>query len=165
MLDLNKFNLRSATRMAQAVAFIVRTHAPERLEEYQEAIKHGRHFHLKAKADSFMPVTIEVQSAEYMGYEGSIVIVEHTFLQNGDLMSDPRMDFFATTANPKSGGWFPFRTVMSPMGMDREYLSKSSDTSINIANRLYDQAVSFSTMWASNLRDQLSKNSNVEVSI
>jgi len=98
------------------------------------------------RSEAYMDLTIEIQR-DHTGItdHGAIVIVEHHFKQNGDLMSDPRIDFLV----PHPGIWIPLNFTQHSLGIYQEFLSEKG-----IKERAIRDCVGFTRTWAKNLSEQ-----------
>ena len=96
-----------------------------------------------AKSESFMPVHIERLSER-------LYSVAHYFEQNGDLMSDPRMEFWRA----ETGAWIPTYIEMHATGYTRTAVELEDDKPVRFAPRQLADQVSFTHDWMRNIKDQ-----------
>lgn len=98
---------------------------------YNEALRTGDSFHLRAKSDGYMDLVIETVGQNR-------VAVAHYFVQNGDMMRDPEI-VFDTTMH-----WLPVEITQDPVGIFRHAKPGYYLTGVTELAR----------MWAMNIRHQ-----------
>lgn len=98
-------------------------------------IPEGHYKGYGGKGDAIMPLTIERQRLHVRPKDTLVdpdayyLIVEQYYIQNGDIMSDPRVDFLVY---PNLGLAFPFSFTNSGMGVYEEYLDSSGFLSLKL---------------------------------
>lgn len=98
-------------------------------------------FYVKIESKPFMPLIIERHETQ--------VVVAHYYLQNGDLIPDPDMEFEVS----HDGSWLPVAIQFASGNYKRAIITdEAGRLLINPRERL-DQKL-FSDMWARNLRAQ-----------
>ena len=87
-------------------------------------IKPGFYKKIGNTGDPIMPFAVEAQylpkAFNTRGEEGYMLITEQNYIQEGDLMTDPRIDW---AVYPKSGIIEPISFEMNGMGIYKEYIS------------------------------------------
>ena len=99
--------------------------------------------------DVFMAVHVEKLNTIDAG---KIFSVSHHYLQSGDVMYDPEMEFLKT----KNGEYYPLSFYQSSIGYRREAIIYSIDgrTIDRYDPRLQKELVSFANVWMSNIKAQ-----------
>lgn len=91
---------------------------------------------------TYMPVSVDRLGADRFS-------VAHNFEQNGDLVSDPDMEFVCV-----DGAWYP-ATCQMATGTYSVALEMNPDGTISgVRRRTYADLRSFATMWMRNIREQ-----------
>lgn len=118
-------------------------------------IKPGFHERRGKRGETIMPLGIEAQELPYYyrvdresNEEGYLLITEQFYIQNGDLMSDPRVDF---AVFPESGTAYPVRMVQHGL--------PSPDQTLVEDGKYYNKAINdvkrfVQNTWIPNLIDQ-----------
>jgi hypothetical protein len=103
-----------------------------------DTFAHAAEFHLQLDHMPYLPLVIERHQNE--------AVVMHTFIQNGDLMSDPALTFSLPD-------WSPTSITQDPVGVYRRvHIMVNGRLTIN--PRLLHELELFAQMWARNLRAQ-----------
>ena len=97
-------------------------------------------FHLRIKNAPFLPLVVE--------RHGQQVTVTHYFEQNGDLISDPDMEFMITDSEE----WLPVATQFATGHYRRAIFLEDGKKLVN-PKELRSQ-IQFANMWAKNLIKQ-----------
>lgn len=108
--------------------------------------KVGDHKKLDA-GHGFMPLCVEVVGDGPA--KGSLILsLAHYFTQNGDLMSDPQMEFLVTA----DGTCFPL--VFEQSGFIYQDAVRFEDGKILVAKKLQADIASFANDWMVNIKEQ-----------
>lgn len=118
--------------MQRVVETILRAHG------LTQAFAEATEFHLKLENAPYMPLVIERQ--------GDVVAVMHYFIQQGDVMRDPEVEF-------KLPHWTPTSITQHPVGIYREVSTFANDRHM-LNSRLLRELEAFARLWAMNLRAQ-----------
>lgn len=118
----------TATTMKEVIEKILTSHGL--IEQFNAR----EDFHVKIENEPYMPLTIEKHSRQ--------VIVAHNYVQNGDLIPDPDMEFWIE----QDGAWSPV-AIQFATGHYRQCMD-----GVIINERERRDQVSFSNMWARNLK-------------
>jgi hypothetical protein len=103
--------------------------------------------HIKIPNDPYMPLTIE-----YLGkgpYNGDLLAISHTYVQNGDLMRDPEIVFLVTDL-----GWTPISFRNDSVGVYQESLIIEYGEIRYVRHKLVRELRSFARLWDRNIRSQ-----------
>lgn len=103
--------------------------------------------------DAYMRLSIEKQDSygemeALLGNSGFTLIVEQNYKQEGDLMSDPRIDYYVVVKEGY-GLMYPLNYQQHNLGLYKEYIS---DSRVNV-NGMID-TMKFSKTWFKNLKLQ-----------
>ncbi|MBP1535247.1 MAG: hypothetical protein IK999_14155 [Ruminococcus sp.] len=109
----------------------------ERLVDIFEPILTGDKTYQKYTAEGFEPLCVEM--------EGHILTIAHSYVQNGDLMWDPRIDFKIDYENKKAT---PVSYEMSSLGVYEEYDIKNLTP--EIAEKL-NELLDYTDTWLDNI--------------
>ena len=102
------------------------------------------------KADScFMPVSIE--KLHHIPTFDNHIAVSHTYVENGDLMRDPEMEFVS-----KDGKFHPISFRQDNMGIHQEVFEYSTvdGRPVKYNPSLLNDLVEFANMWMLNINEQ-----------
>lgn len=97
----------------------------------------------KIENDPYMPLSIE--------RHGDVVYLSHTFIQNGDLMSDPLMTFGVVESMKMAA---PLTYELSSIGKYQEVWGYTPDGKMGKRAALERDLASFAVQWLRNIRDQ-----------
>lgn len=112
----------------------------ERLVDTFEPVMTGDTNYQKYEADGYQPLSVEMR--------GDILTVAHTYVQNGDLMWDPRIDFKVDYDNKKV---MPISYENSGLGVYEEYdIAEPTSQLIEKLHELLD----FTDTWLDNIEAQ-----------
>ena len=126
--------LKPADQMKKVILGIIEKNG--KVDEFQK----GDEFHLRIENEPYMPLVIERHSDR--------VMVTHYYNQNGDLIADPDVEFMIL-----GDKWFP--AAMQDTFGHTEVLSHNSDTGLfEVATKKYSSVLSFTNMWARNIKAQ-----------
>ncbi len=117
-----------------------------------DKLKIGFYSRSGKKGDAIMPLTVEIQplysEEKVFDLEGGFkLIMEHNYIQNGDLMTDPRIDY---AVYPSKGVAIPLNFETNGMGVYQEIVIDGKVVSDKILN----DVIKFTHTWAKNLVDQ-----------
>ena len=127
-------NLKSADRMKQVIHNILEKR--EKLLGFQN----GDEFHLRIENEPFMPLVIERHADR--------VSVTHYYSQNGDLIPDPDVEFMIL-----GDKWLPVG-MQDFFGYSRALLQDHETDKIQVYPQKYSAILSFTNIWARNIKAQ-----------
>lgn len=104
---------------------------------------------IKLDNPGWMPLSIELIQDDCPFGPGVIIGVSHTYVQNGDLMSDPFMSF-----RVDGDTWVPLSYLQDGLGINQQAFFIGDDDKTMVRPKLLKQLNSFCKMWDRNLRDQ-----------
>ncbi len=113
----------------------------------------GFHARSGKYGDAIMPLSVELQylpdSQDILNVEGGghKLIMEHNYIQEGDLITDPRIDF---AIYPSIKAAVPLNFEMNIMGVYQEFVENKK---IIDAKRM-NESIKFTTQWCINLVEQ-----------
>jgi hypothetical protein len=127
--------MKPSPKMQRIIQLLAKRHEVNLSEQ-------GAYLHLTLQG--YEPLVIESISP-------SRVVVAHYFIEQGDLVPDPRVTFFTT--HPV--GWIPIG-VTQALGGSRTYAVLSDDGTklLSLNRRSQADLAAFTEIWARNLRDQ-----------
>jgi hypothetical protein len=104
----------------------------------------GQSRQIGAKGDTYMPVHVGRLTENRFS-------VAHYFEQNGDLMSDPDIEYHRF----ETGDWAPVNHTLSSLGVFRRALEFNDAGEVTgIWRRTLKDLCSFTTVWMSNIKSQ-----------
>lgn len=122
-----------------SIELILKTHG--KLKEFESS----QCFHLRLEKPNYDPLVIE--------RHGNRAMVAHYYVQNGDLMADPEIEFDISTAPITGGLWFPVALTQAPVGIYRAKFFRRNGKDYVDMN--FDRDVRpLANLWAKNLRFQ-----------
>lgn len=83
----------------------------------------------------------------------NVISVAHTYVQHGDLMSDPEMRFW-TLNDDEFGYWYPIDYTQHGLGIYQEAVIFEDGKPTGFNKKLQAQLCSFANQWARNLKHQ-----------
>lgn len=124
--------------------------------------KHGLNLSVPGSAlslinEPYMPLSIDVQ---YEMDSGIVLTMCHWYIQNGDWMDDPRIDFLWVRdekhikASNLVPGLYPIYYENDGLGLYQELVTFENGKPTKFSPKAQASATSFCQMWATNLRQQ-----------
>jgi hypothetical protein len=124
----------SCSKMKSAIEKILRGHGL--LEEFRE----GSEFAVRIQNEPYLPLTIERHDSQ--------ITVTHYFVQNGDMVADPDMEFELVAGET----WIPVAIQFATGHYRRAMEIRDGKRFVN--PREVREQIQFSRMWAQNLAIQ-----------